>query len=144
MEDLLGRVIKTESAQKDRTRLSKSIVLALRELMKQAEPDSTSQDLAAYISLALLTINDGIESSVNAWEKRGYWVKADRFRRDWEWSKAVGDQIGRAVLDENWGQVAEGSVKIAQKFSKITIAAKHRLGTPWVGAYEQLKKKSKV
>ncbi len=36
--------------------------------------------------LALEEINSNIDKSVEAWEKRGYWVKADKFRLDWEWS----------------------------------------------------------
>jgi len=136
----LGRLIKTESTQRDRTRLSKMIVLALRELMKQKEPDLTSRDLAAFVSIALLSIYDSIEGSVTAWEKRGYWVKADRFRRDWEWSKTMADEMTKAVLLDDWGGVAIASVKIAQKLNKVTLPLKHRLGTPWIGAYEQLKK----
>jgi len=136
----LGRLIKTDSTQRDRTRLSKMIVLALRELMKQKEPDLTSRDLAAFVSIALLSIYDSIEGSVTAWEKRGYWVKADRFRRDWEWSKTMADEMTKAVLLDDWGGVAIASVKIAQKLNKVTLPLKHRLGTPWIGAYEQLKK----
>jgi hypothetical protein len=140
LEVALGRLVNTSSGQKDRGRLSKSIVLALRELMKQAQPDITSKDLAAYISLALLAIFESIEGSVAAWEKRGYWVKADRFRLEWEWTKAMGERMEQSVLTEDWNSIAMDAVKIAQKFSHITIAAKHRLGTPWSGAYEQLKK----
>ena len=44
----MGRVINPESAGKDRTRLVKSTVLAMRELMRQTQPDDTSRDLAAY------------------------------------------------------------------------------------------------
>jgi hypothetical protein len=78
----LSRVIKTETAAKDRTRLTRAVVLALRELMRQTQPDNHSRDLAAFISFALLEINQTIDASVAAWEKRGYWVKADRFRMD--------------------------------------------------------------
>ena len=66
----MSRVIKTESAGKDRTRLSKEVVIALRELMRQSQPDDTSRELAAFIALALGEINATIEASVAAWEKR--------------------------------------------------------------------------
>jgi len=75
----LSKIYSPESAGKDRTRLSKTIVLALRELMKQTEPDATTRDLTAFIVLALEEIAANIDGSVEAWEKRGYWVKADRF-----------------------------------------------------------------
>ena len=55
--------------------------------MRQKEPDKTTKDLVAFVILALREIAAGIEKSVTAWEKRGYWVKADKYRMDWEWSR---------------------------------------------------------
>ena len=52
----LSRVINLDSAGKDRTRLTKGIVLAIRELAKQSEPTAYTRDLAAFIALALQTI----------------------------------------------------------------------------------------
>ncbi|MFN8387184.1 MAG: hypothetical protein U0V48_06705, partial [Anaerolineales bacterium] len=75
----MSRVINPDSAGKDRARLSKAIVLAVRELAKQTEVTQEAKDIAAFISLALKTISEGIDTSVAAWEKRDYWVKADRF-----------------------------------------------------------------
>ena len=46
-----------------------------------------SRDLAAFIAISLEKIFETVETSVVAWEKKGYWVKADRFRLEWEWSK---------------------------------------------------------
>ncbi|HKI53793.1 MAG TPA: hypothetical protein VJ987_06685, partial [Anaerolineales bacterium] len=82
----MSRLIKTDTVGKDRTRLSKGIVIAIRELAKQNEVTTESKDLAAFIALALQTIADGIDESVAAWEKRDYWVKADRFRMEWRWA----------------------------------------------------------
>jgi hypothetical protein len=131
-------LINPESAGKERTQLSKAIVLAVRELAKQAEVTNEARDLAAFIALALRTISDGIDVSVAAWEKRGYWVKADRFRMDWLWTGSVADKLKSAILADDWGTVAMLSAQIAQKFNKIVISENHRLGKPWVGAYGQL------
>src|SRR5947207_14918354 len=81
----LSRVINPESAGKERPRLTKAIVLAVRELAKQKEVNDEARDLAAFIALALKTIAEGIDVSVVAWEKRDYWVKADKFRMEWMW-----------------------------------------------------------
>jgi hypothetical protein len=137
----LSKVYNPDSAGKDRNRLSKTIVLALRELMKQPEPNAETRDIAAYVVLALDEINKNIDVSVEAWEKRGYWVKADRFRLDWQWSGKLSKELQNALIAEDWGNVAMTSVKIGGKFNKLTIAEHHRLGTPWVGAYKQLIKK---
>jgi len=134
----LSRLINPDSAGKDRTRLSKAIVLAVRELAKQTQVTPETKDLAAFIALALKQISAGIDASVAAWEKRDYWVKADRFRMEWMWSGQYAEKMRTAVLAEDWGTVAMVSAQIAQKFHKIVIAQNHRLGKPWVGAYRQL------
>lgn len=134
----MSRVINPDSAGKERTRLSKSVVLALRELAKKSAPDQESRDMAAFIGLALVEIHETIETSVAAWEKRGYWVKADRFRLDWDWSKSMGETMKKAALAEDWGTVAMTSIKIVGKFGSIKIPERHRLGTPWVGAWKAL------
>ncbi len=134
----MSRVINPESAGKERTQLTKAIVLAVRELAKQKEVTNAARDLAAFIALALKSISDGIDVSVAAWEKRGYWVKADRFRMDWLWTGQYADKMKTAILAEDWGAVAMLSAQIAQKFGKIVVSENHRLGKPWVGAYRQL------
>jgi len=136
----LSRIINPEGSGKARTRLTKEVVLSIRELMKQPEPNEQSRDLAAYIALALNEIAKTIESSVIAWEKRGYWVKADRFRMDWAWAEKLSKAMQIALFADNWAEVAMTSMQIAQKLMSIQIPAHHRLGTPWVGAWEALKK----
>lgn len=135
----MSRVINLESAGKDRTRLVKTIVLALRELMRQQKPDETSRDLVAYISAALKTISETIDVSVAAWEKRGYWVKADRFRMEWEWASGTAKKLEDALKQDDWGTIAITSALIGQKFSTIKIAEHNRLGTPWIGASRLIK-----
>jgi hypothetical protein len=136
----LSRIINPDSAGKERTRLTKGIVLAIRELAQQTEPGTESRDLAAFIALALAIISDTIEVSVAAWEKRDYWVKADKFRMDWAWTGQYAEKMKQAVLKEDWGNVAQVAAQTAQKLSKITVPPGHRLGRPWVGAWEELHK----
>ena len=138
LEKPLSRVINPDSAGKDRTRLTKAIVLAVRELAKQKEVNNEAKDLAAFISLALKTISEGIDASVEAWEKRDYWVKADKFRMEWMWSGLYADKMKVALFTDDWGTIAMLMPQIAMKFSKIVVSDNHRLGKPWVGAYKQL------
>lgn len=134
----MSRVINPEAAGKERPRLVKAIVLAVRELAKQSQVTQDTKDLAAFIALALKSIADGIDVSVAAWEKRDYWVKADKFRMEWMWAGQYAEKMKKAVLADDWGTVAAVSVQIAQKFSKVAVSEHHRLGRPWVGAYKQL------
>jgi hypothetical protein len=134
----MSRVINPDSAGKQRTQLTKAIVLAVRELARQTDTGATARDLAAFISIALQTISDGIEVSVVAWEKRDYWVKADKFRMEWAWAASTSQKMRTAVLSDDWATVAMLSATIAQKFNKIQVSENNRLGKPWIGAFKQL------
>ncbi len=91
------------------------------------------------LAVALKAIAEGIEVSVAAWEKRDYWIKADKFRMEWSWAEPTSEKMRAAVLSDDWASVAMLSAQIAQKLAKIQISPNHRLGKPWVGAFKQMK-----
>ena len=137
----MSRVINPDSVGKLRTQLIKGIVLSIRELARQTGTGAETRDLAAFIALALKSISDGIDVSVTAWEKRDYWIKADKFRMEWMWTGSTSEKMRNAVLSDDWATVATLSAQIAQKFNKIQVSENHRLGRPWVGSYNQLSEK---
>jgi hypothetical protein len=137
----MSRVINTENAGTERTRLKKGLVLAIRELMKLQEPDQKSRDLIAFILLSLERITETIDESALAWEKRGYWLKADRFRMEWDWAQLLADRIRENVYTEDYAKIIPDLVALSQALSDITISPNHRIGTPWVGAWDALQKK---
>ena len=137
----MSRVINPDSVGKQRTKLSKAIVLALRQLARQSDTGGETRDLAAFIAVALASISEGIDASVAAWEKRGYWVKADKFRMDWAWAGPISEKLRTAIVADDWATVATLSAQIAQKLNKIQVADNHRLGRPWAGAYERMNAK---
>ena len=137
----MGRVINIHSAGKERTRLSKATVIAIRELMRQSDVNDKTKDLAAFIALSSEAISNTIEPSVSAWEKRGYWVKADKFMREWSWVDPIRYEYKDAILNEDWPTVARLSAKIGIKLKKVEVSDRHRMGTPWVGSWDKLREK---
>lgn len=135
----MSRVISIESAGKERTQLTRAVVLALRELMRQSEVTPLTYDLAAFISSALGEISETVEMSVAAWEKRGYWVKADRYRMEWDWSARLGRQMGEALKADDWAGVAVTAAQVMEKLKGIEVPQRNKIGTPWVGAWAKLK-----
>ena len=137
----MSRVINPDSAGKQRNKLIRLTALTVRELLHQPEPNDETRDMAIFIVLSLDSIADSIDPSVAAWEKRGYWVKADRFRMEWRWAKQRADAMREALFVEDWGAVAMCAVQIAQQpqIAGVKISPKHRMGTPWVGAWLRLK-----
>ena len=134
----MSRVINPDSVGKERTRLSKSIVLCIRELAKAANVTPETKDQAAFIALALQSISEGIDVSVIAWEKRDYWVKADKFRMEWMWAGQIAAKLKEAVLGDDWATIAMLMPQIASRFSKGVVSDNHRLGKPWTSAYKLL------
>jgi hypothetical protein len=134
----MSRVINPDSVGNQRTKLSKAIVLALRQLARQSDTGGETRDLAAFIAVALASISEGIDASVAAWEKRGYWVKADKFRMEWAWAGPISERLRSAIAADDWATVAMLSAQVAQKLNKIQVADNHRLGKPWAGAYERM------
>ena len=53
----MSRIINPESAGKERTQLTKAIVLSVRELAQQTDVTNEARDLAAFIALALKSIS---------------------------------------------------------------------------------------
>ena len=137
----MSRIINPDSVGKLRTHLIKGIVLSIRELARQTGTGEETRDLAAFIALALKSISEGIDVSVKAWEKRDYWIKADKFRMEWIWTSTAAEKMRNAVLSDDWATVATLAAQIAQKFNKIQVSENHRYGRPWVGSYAQLHEK---
>ena len=57
---------------------------------------------------------------------------------DWEWVTILGSEMRQAVLAEDWATIAINAAKVSQHVSDIKISDRHRMGTPWVGAWKHL------
>ena len=138
----MGRVINPERPGKLRERLLKVLVIALEEYKSFDGVSVQTKDIAAFIALTLTAISQTAERTASAWEKRDYWIKADRFRNEWIWVSMYGDRMQAAVLDGDYSLVHTTVMDILEFVNDIEVPKRHRLGTPWTGAYQELKKKS--
>lgn len=136
----MSPITSVESGTTLRNRLSRSIVLAIRTLMQQPAPNQLSFDLVAFVVLALEKIQESIESSASAWEKRDYWLKADRFRMDWQWVGESQKKLAEHLLQEDWAALATNLTTIAQHLNRVEIRPNNRIGEPWIGAWQVFKK----
>jgi len=137
----LSRIINTESIGKQRKQITRSIVLAIRELMVQTNITDEVKDLSAYIVIGLEKIADSIDTTVEPWEKRGYWLKADKFRLQWDWTCNLSEEMRDAILTDNWVDVAKNIAVVTEKLNNVDLPKRHNLGTPWRGAYKELRKR---
>jgi len=138
----LSRVISIENAGKERIQLAKYVLMAIRELSQSNQDIELSRDLVAFIITALAQIATTIDSSVAAWEKRGYWVKADRFRMEWGWSQTKSDLLYKGLIAQDWDSIIPQVLQITQKLAAVKLPVRKPAIEPWRGAYASLMRES--
>ncbi len=137
----MSRVVNPNAPGKVRNRLKRGIALALREMLREPEPNNRVRDMAAFIVLALDGIVKTVDETTAAWEKRDYWVKADRFRMEWDWAGRLAAEMRPMVLAQDWDAISQFVVKLYQYVGDEKISERHRMGQPWLAAWEELTQK---
>ncbi len=134
----MGRIIRVESPTALRKKLRRTVAEAIGRLEPLSATDDEAKDLAALIVYALREIDASVEGSAEAWEKRNYYVKAERLRVDWQWVGRFAERLGRVVMAGDWARVSVVCADLAPRVADAA-GAKQRL-TPdlWTGAYRRL------
>jgi hypothetical protein len=135
----MSRIIKPESGVSYRNKLLKSIAATVLALTSQVDVNDETRDMLSFIILCLQKINESIDISVNAWEKRGYWLKSDRFRLEWDWVKLIEKELKDALFTENWPVIPSLLSEIFTKVSFLKISNKKKKTELWSGAYKFIK-----
>lgn len=94
--------------------------------------------MAAMLVYLLRNIKETVDESVTAWEKRGYWMKAERFVRDWEWIPELADNIEDVIRHQAWDLLPELLADLSPHFDDIKIKTITRNTADWAGAYGKL------
>jgi hypothetical protein len=134
----LTRIIATESVGQQRHKLRRTIAEALRRLATKQTFDQESLDLAALIVFSLRRLEQGVDQTATAWEKRNYYLKADRFRLEWEWLDDTAYSLETALLLGNHDRVPEILASLFPRFADITVARYTRSSKLWEGCYQRL------
>lgn len=135
----MGRVINNNTPGKKRSHMMRTIAEILRRLgQKGGTVDDDVRDMTAMIVFCLREIDESIIETIKAWEKRGYWQKADRFQREWMWSGDYATKLERIVRDENWSSMPDVMMQLFPHFADIEINRLTRNPDDWQGAYERL------
>ena len=125
----MSRVIRPQSAASIRNKLIQSLAHAI-----------------AFDQQGDLKILDEIVESVsatsNAWEKRGYWVKADRFMREWSWVRSEREQLALALEKPDFPGFAALYRNLGKQLSQVQIPVRMLRTRPWTGAWQRMKSAS--
>lgn len=102
----MPRVVRSQSPARLRQACLRNIRAAIQ---RSGTPPASWDDETgrlAYVVDQLSLIAGSIEETAVAWENRGYWARADTFRRQWDWveSSRQGLQVSldsRLAVDGN-------------------------------------------
>lgn len=136
----MSRVININDPSKIRNQHRRTIAELLRLLMQKSKIDGDVKDMVSHIVLCLHEINVGVEQTAKAWEKREYWMKAERFMREWDWSKEMAYNLEDVVRHEAWDLLPELLGELMSHFADIELKSMTRKPETWQAAYKQLLK----
>lgn len=135
----MSRVVNPDNAGKLRNQHMRLAAEVLRLLSQKPELDAEAKDMAATLVICFREIEDGIEESMVAWEKRNYWNKVEEFRRQWVWVGLAAARLEKLLKEEGWDQLPAQLVALMPRFAEITINKMTRKADAWQGNYERLK-----
>jgi hypothetical protein len=133
----MSRVISIDGPGKVRNRHRRTIAEALRRLSQKVQLDDEAKDLAALIVFSLHGMADTVDRTTDAWEKREYFLKAERFREQWRWLEPTADELSGVINEGQWDQLPSVLAGLMPHFADIRIKQMSRKPTLWQGAYER-------
>ena len=134
----MARVINTNNPGKRRNSFMRTSAEILRRLSQQKEVDEDTKDMVAMLIYCFRGIDATVEESITAWEKRGYWKKADDFQQKWWWTSLMETSLKKLVEEDDWDKLPEVMVKLFPHLSDIKINKMTRNAKEWEGTYRKL------
>jgi hypothetical protein len=134
----MSRIVNLNSPAKVRSQNLRSIAEVLRHLADKTSFDAESKDMAASLVYFLQEINASTEQTAEAWEKRGYWMKAERFLRNWAWSIEMAANLEDVIRNDAWDLLPDLLGQLLTYTADIQVKNMTRSKDTWHGAYERL------
>jgi hypothetical protein len=134
----MSRVINTNNPNKQRNKNRRLIAELLRRMSGKPTIDDEARDMAAAVVLALKEIDDGLNVTMAAWEKRGYWMKAEKFHQEWSWTNEAAANLDDVIRHEAWDLLPNLLLDLFPRFADVQIAKYTRKEDAWEGMYAAL------
>jgi len=133
----MSRVLRIESGTTRRARILRGLAQALRAAAQtRNSSDAEVQDVLAFLAMGLMSLQDSVEETVSAWERRAYWVKADRFRQQWDWVPRMRARLEASLHQVDLIQAGGHALEIAAVLAELKVRAGRSKGKPWEGAWK--------
>lgn len=139
----MAPVINRNNYSNQRSSYLRFISTALVALEKAKTVNEESKDICIFIYLTLLEIQKSIQNTIQPWEKRGYWVKADQFRAEWKWVDPMINLMEKKIKSQDWKacltdcETMKGICKDFSPYQRLQVQ------NPWEGAWKKWERMKK-
>lgn len=140
----MSRVFRPESLHSRRKRYLRLLAYTLRALLLHNKQDATARDMLAYAALLLDDIQDLVNTTVTSWERKGFWLKADRFRLEWAWVGEMRDALLQALQQEDWETLTGLTAQLFGRISQVEVPKHVKDKQPWEGAWRTLQERVRL
>jgi hypothetical protein len=137
VEERVSRVVHRESASRARAKMLQGIAVTLRASASARDVGAQEMDQLAFLALSLDAIARSVDETATAWEKRDYWIKADRFRADWSWVEPLRQQMAEALRQKDWTLALQATRQLAGRVAMVKLPSRDRGSRIWEGAWRR-------
>ncbi len=121
-----------------RNAIRRTIAEILRHLSTKQAIDAEAKDMLAFIVYGLRSMDQSIDQSASAWEKRDYYIKADQLRREWLWLPDTAQRLEEILRSDDYRTAPIELAGLVARFSDIKVTTFTKSPTLWQGAYKKL------
>jgi len=134
----VGRIVHTESGSTRRHRILTGVSQALRAAAQHPQvTDGEAREILAFLALSLTELQESVEDTVTAWERRDYWLKADRFRAEWTWVPEIRGRLEAALRRDDMAEARACGMELARVLSDRRLRPPRKAAErPWRGAWD--------
>ena len=118
----MSRIVRIDGPGKVRSQLMRTAAEVIRRLGQKNEVDEDARDMAALLVYCFRQIDEGIDETVLAWEKRNYWIKVEQFRARWDWAGQAAQRLEEIVWENNWDALPVTLIELLPRFEDIKVA----------------------
>ncbi len=115
----MGRIIRTTNPTRQRALSIKKMTTDIRDFLRASKKESDLIDLGKTLAVSLQEIKESVDRTAEAWEKRDYWLKADAFRRQWQWAERFLDSVNRSVSANDTAGLQNHIIALGEKLSSL-------------------------
>ncbi|MCY3936138.1 MAG: hypothetical protein OXG09_09160 [Chloroflexi bacterium] len=105
----------------------------------QGSRDEEMLDWLAAVVFTLRDIAKSVEQTAVAWEKRNHWLKADRFRREWDWVAAIAERLSSSLTAGDVDAAIPALLPLLPKVSGVKVLRSMKPAAEWQGAMKRLR-----